>query len=127
MPRGWQNICACSWRRQLREQSFTTLLSQEVKSSHLFYKEKDPPSLHEFGSRGEGVEGDRDLGEQDFLPGRPACGHTDQFLILHSAGLWVRDCVDQDIPSCFVSDNAFISATEPKLLFACFLLFFFPP
>ena len=38
------------------------------------------------------------------------------------------ETVDHDIPSCFISCNAFISATEPKLLFAFFLpFFFFPP
>lgn len=73
-------------------------------------------------SRREG-ERERDLGRRDFLPGLSACGHTDQFLILRSAGHWVRDCVDQDVPSCFISCNAFIAATEPKLLFAFFLPF----
>lgn len=33
------------------------------------------------------------------------------------------ETVEQDVPSCFISHNAFISATEPKLLFA----FFLPP
>lgn len=70
---------------------------------------------------------ERDLGRRDFLPGLSACGHADQFLILRSAGHWVRDCVDQDVPSCFISCNAFIAATEPKLLFAFFLPFLPPP
>lgn len=84
------------------------------------------PFFYYFGlnlGRGEVSYRDLDLGRQDFLPWLSAWGDADQFPILCSAGHWAMVCVDQEIPSCFVPHNAFISATEPKLLF-CFSFFF---
>lgn len=84
------------------------------------------PFFYCFGlnlGRGEVSCRDLDLGRQDFLPWLSAWGDVDQFPILCSAGHWAMVCVDQEIPSCFVAHNTFISATEPKLLF-CFSFFF---
>lgn len=92
-------------------------------------RKKEPPASSHWVwtlSRRE-VGGDRDLGKRDFLPGFSACGHTDQFLILRSAGHWVRQCVHQMSPP--VSYHV-THSFQPLSLNYCLLSFclsFFPP
>lgn len=85
------------------------------KSAHLVLKEQEGPEYLRWvwmPSRRERA-GFRQTGSQ----------HVDiqiNFLSLVQLDTGL-ETVEQDVPSCFISHNAFISATEPKLLFACFL------